>query len=35
LRVVAARKSSLSAFLGMQGVGEEGVPFRELSTQHP
>jgi len=21
-------------FLAMQGVGEEGVPFRELSTQH-
>ncbi len=34
LLVVAAGKSSLSPFLGMQGVGEEGVPFRELSTQH-
>ena len=26
-------KSSLSPFFGMQGVGEKGVPFRELSTQ--
>jgi len=34
LLVVAAGKSSLSPFLGMQGVGEEGVPFRVLSTQH-
>ncbi len=34
LRVVAVGKSSLSPFLGMQGVGEEGVSFRELSTQH-
>ena len=25
---------TLSLFLGMQVVGEEGVPFRELSTQH-
>ena len=34
LLVVAARKSSLSPFLGRQRVGEKGVPFRELSTQH-